>query len=489
MAQRGTLHNLGIHHVLTMILRLRQAASHLFLVEQSMRDLLTVGDIAQIKQICMAHDRELDQRDKDALLLLRQMLKNQEDWRAATDEEEGSFIRDMEAIASKELKSGTTGEAYGLRYNFMQYLDNLKEGSRLEELRASLKCAQCGADPAKEPKLTDCSHIYCSPCVARLQIEAASTGSSLHCTSCSTIFTGATDFDPEYTRETQLEAKRAAEAGGAKGKGKGRAKTGKASGSKDQAVPLLSKVAGVVPLPSAKTLAIKAQILNWIEDRADGDPPLKVIVFTQFLPIIDIMEKMCNAEGWIALKFRGDMTMDARNNEIKKFEKSQDPTILTSTLKTGGVGLNLTMASKVIIMGKLLQSVFATIASLTIFLDPWWNSCLEFQAFGRVFRIGQKEKTSLLRLIAEDTIDEKILKMQNDKAKAIKGVMEGDAGVASPTIHDLMALFAPDDVQEPFVVADEKENDRQCTILHDRAYTQWSNEAAGGRSRRFNWNR
>src|ERR1700712_737445 len=69
------------------------------------------------------------------------------------------------------------------------------------------------------------------------------------------------------------------------------------------------------------------------------------------------------------------------------------------------VGLNLTMAQKVIIC------------------DPWWNQSQEDQAFGRVFRIGQKCKTSLVRLITERTIEERMIEMQKDKQSNIDKVM------------------------------------------------------------------
>jgi SNF2 family DNA or RNA helicase len=70
------------------------------------------------------------------------------------------------------------------------------------------------------------------------------------------------------------------------------------------------------------------------------------------------------------------------------------------------VGLNLTMASKVIM------------------IDPWWNSATEQQAFCRVFRIGQKEKTFMSRLCVKGTVDVRLMKMQERKEREIKKVME-----------------------------------------------------------------
>jgi SNF2 family DNA or RNA helicase len=72
------------------------------------------------------------------------------------------------------------------------------------------------------------------------------------------------------------------------------------------------------------------------------------------------------------------------------------------------VGLNLTMASKVIM------------------IDPWWNSASEQQAFCRVFRIGQREETFMSRLCVKNTVDEHLIKMQNRKDEEIASIMEDD---------------------------------------------------------------
>jgi len=108
-------------------------------------------------------------------------------------------------------------------------------------------------------------------------------------------------------------------------------------------------------LPSAKTMATKSQILEWLKK----DPDCKIIIFTQFLPMTRILEKICRTEDWSCCKYTGDMSHDSREKAIKDFAKSKQ--ILISTLKSGGLGLNLTCASRV------------------INLDPWWNDSVEQQ--------------------------------------------------------------------------------------------------------------
>lgn len=81
---------------------------------------------------------------------------------------------------------------------------------------------------------------------------------------------------------------------------------------------------------------------------------------------------------------------------------------MITTADANIVGLNLTMASKVIM------------------LDPWWNSASEQQAFCRVFRIGQKEETFMSRICVKNTVDEKLIDMQKRKDAEIKAVMDHD---------------------------------------------------------------
>lgn len=85
---------------------------------------------------------------------------------------------------------------------------------------------------------------------------------------------------------------------------------------------------------------------------------------------------------------------------------SQFPRIMLISLRAGGVGLNLTSAN-------------------TVFMcDPWWNEAVENQAINRVFRIGQKRKVFVYRLVVKDTIEEKVIKLQQKKEQLIKSTLD-----------------------------------------------------------------
>ena len=102
------------------------------------------------------------------------------------------------------------------------------------------------------------------------------------------------------------------------------------------------------------------------------------------------------------------MSFKSREGALKRFGNDPGVNILLASLRCGGLGLNLTMASRVIL------------------IDPWWNSASEQQAFCRVFRIGQKEVTSMTRICVRNTVDARLIEMQDRKKEEIDKVMTDD---------------------------------------------------------------
>jgi SNF2 family DNA or RNA helicase len=157
------------------------------------------------------------------------------------------------------------------------------------------------------------------------------------------------------------------------------------------------------------------------------------------------------------------MSLEARDQALQEFGQATGCCLLLASLKCGGVGLNLTMANKVVLV------------------DPWWNWAMEQQAFGRVFRIGQSEKTSLLRLFARNTIEERIHKMQKVKQEQIDSVISSNDSEAAPRtkrmdIVELLGLFGLKCTSEEgghseFILGGD--SDEKMTILEDNAYRQW----------------
>ncbi|THY50006.1 Calcium/proton exchanger [Aureobasidium pullulans] len=153
-------------------------------------------------------------------------------------------------------------------------------------------------------------------------------------------------------------------------------------------------------LPSTKTLAIKATVLNWLE----RDPKCKLILFTQWRGFLDMLARICEAEGWGYVTLHGGLNKKLKEDHIRQFKTSAEKQILIATLKTGGEGLNLTCANFV------------------INVDPYWNAAAEVQAFSRVYRISQEKETEFVNLTLAGTIDEKLNAIKLRKKTQIDGV-------------------------------------------------------------------
>lgn len=125
----------------------------------------------------------------------------------------------------------------------------------------------------------------------------------------------------------------------------------------------------------------------------------QVLVFSQFVSALHEMEALLKAENIRFVTLYGD----TRNRKlpVTKFQEDKSITVFLISLKAGGVGLNLTSADRVIL------------------LDDWWNPAVEDQAMGRAHRIGQKNKVIVLRLVCKDTVEEKILQLQEKKRNTV----------------------------------------------------------------------
>lgn len=133
----------------------------------------------------------------------------------------------------------------------------------------------------------------------------------------------------------------------------------------------------------------------------------KCLIFTNFLASVELVSEDLGAMGVGNLVMTG-ASVD-RESLVRRFQSDPDIGAFVMTLKTGGVGLNLTAADYVFI------------------LDPWWNRAAETQAIDRSHRIGQESPVFCYRLIARDTIEEKILELQERKAGLVDSLLTSDA--------------------------------------------------------------
>jgi superfamily II DNA or RNA helicase len=151
----------------------------------------------------------------------------------------------------------------------------------------------------------------------------------------------------------------------------------------------------------------------------------KALVFSQFLGMLGLIrEKLKEAEIPFEY-FDGSTSTQERERAIQNFQNNEDCRVFLISLKAGGVGLNLTAADYVYIV------------------DPWWNPAVEQQAIDRTHRIGQTKNIFAYRMICVDTIEDKILQLQERKRTLAKELIADDTGfVKSLTKSDIEYLFS-----------------------------------------------
>ena len=151
----------------------------------------------------------------------------------------------------------------------------------------------------------------------------------------------------------------------------------------------------------------------------------KALVFSQFLGMLALIKEKLNELGIAYEYFDGSTSADGRQRAITHFQEDDNCRVFLISLKAGGVGLNLTAADYVYIV------------------DPWWNPAVEQQAIDRTHRIGQTKNIFAYRMICKDTVEDKIIKLQEKKKALAADLITDDSGfVKNLTRQDLEYLFS-----------------------------------------------
>lgn len=151
--------------------------------------------------------------------------------------------------------------------------------------------------------------------------------------------------------------------------------------------------------PSAK--------LDLLQERlgAEVEAGHKVLIFSSFSQALDLVEVGLKAQGLDYLRLDGSTPVAQRAERVARFQDPQGPALFLISLKAGGVGLNLTAADYVYL------------------LDPWWNPAIEAQAAARAHRLGQKRSVVFYRLLAENTVEDKILSLSRRKSELAREIL------------------------------------------------------------------
>ncbi|KAF3027762.1 hypothetical protein E8E15_008686 [Penicillium rubens] len=286
-----------------------------------------------------------------------------------------------------------------------------------------MNCPRCEKHVTEEEAfvVTSCLHVYCKGCFDELTDQDEKTDTVTRvCTSCKAPIqeAGYSGDSPKDSPKKSSPKKR--KQSKPKEKGKDVCKKRPQKSFKKQVLlrdpsddewdepseeegDWISRVGD--RMPSAKITAVRGLVSDWVKE----DEEVKIVIFVQFLKTVQLLQLMCEKEGWKYAVITGKVSPISRDKQIEQFSKEKDIKVMISSLRTGGVGLNLTMANKCILM------------------DPWWNEAIQNQAYCRLYRIGQPRPVEYVQVVAKVSIDSWMMRLQKEKTRNIDRLFSKEA--------------------------------------------------------------
>lgn len=253
-----------------------------------------------------------------------------------------------------------------------------------------LICNICD-EPAEEAIRSRCHHEFCRSCVKSYVESCEGSGTTADCPRCHIALT--IDFEqPDIEQDEELVKK----------------------------TSIINRIKMENWTSSTK---IEMLVYDLYKLRSKKQT-LKSIVFSQFTSMLQLIEWRLRRAGFNTVMLDGSMTPAQRQKSIEYFMNNADVEVFLVSLKAGGVALNLTEASRVFIV------------------DPWWNPAAEWQSADRCHRIGQKRPCVITRLCIEDSVESRMVMLQEKKAAMISGTINNDkVAMDKLSPEDLQFLF------------------------------------------------
>lgn len=190
----------------------------------------------------------------------------------------------------------------------------------------------------------------------------------------------------------------------------------------DSDVPV---IAGLKP-SGKKNTAPSTKIRRLLRILHAEGPKHKTIVFSQFTSMLDLIEPHLRKSNLRFARYDGSMRPDAREASLHSLRQDPKCRILLCSLKCGSLGLNLTAASRVVIV------------------EPFWNPFVEEQAIDRVHRLNQTVDVKVYRLTVRNTVEARIIDLQERKRELAAAAIEGGKAVGKLSMQDILSLFRHD---------------------------------------------
>ena len=284
-------------------------------------------------------------------------------------------------------------------------------------------CGMCQDEvDADDAALAGCKHVFHRECITQYAACAPAKGEKVTCPACRAPLT--IDLQPSDLSAAAAKAKEGGRADVAREKLLSRDREALEStlARKRNSRSILSRVDLGAYTSSTKVEALVDGLRSM---RAEKDGHLnKAIVFSQYTSMIEIVEWRLKKEGFVLAKLLGSMPVTQRAANLRAFREDPAVGVILMSLKSGGEGLNLQTANRVFV------------------LEPWWNPAVEMQAVMRAHRIGQTRAVTATRFSTKDTIEERMMQLQEKKRLVFEGCMDGNqAALAQLTEEDLQFLF------------------------------------------------
>lgn len=314
----------------------------------------------------------------------KNVVADEEDAAAAADIANGlADDMDLQALIERFTAEGEGSEQDVNRFG-AHALQSIQD-------EAEHECPICAEEPMIEQSVTGCWHSACKKCLVDYINHQKEKGELPRCFNCR---------EPVNTRDV-FEVVRSDDDVSAS-----------PDRSSPHSVPPTTPQVTLRRIGSCSTSAKIATLMTHLKKIRRQDRSAKSVVFSQFTSFLDLLEPALTEAHISFLRFDGSMAQKQRAAVLESFaDMPVDPTapttkskasskagtVLLLSLRAGGVGLNLTAASRVFVM------------------DPWWSWAVEAQAIDRVHRMGQTREVEVTRFVCEDSIEEKMLRIQERK--------------------------------------------------------------------------
>ncbi|KIK68310.1 hypothetical protein GYMLUDRAFT_68180 [Collybiopsis luxurians FD-317 M1] len=176
--------------------------------------------------------------------------------------------------------------------------------------------------------------------------------------------------------------------------------------------------------PDSAKIRMVDKLLKQIDEQSKGEE--KTIIFSQFTSMLDLMEPFLKESGVKFVRYDGSMKPFEREKSLDAIKNNSSVKVILISFKAGSTGLNLTACNNVILV------------------DLWWNPALEDQAFDRSHRFGQKRDVNIYKLKIDNTVEDRILELQEKKRELARAALSGDK-IKNMRLgmDELLALFRP----------------------------------------------